>query len=318
MIASAILAACGDDAPEDAADAAVDGRPVDAASDANGADVVADATEDASPDATLGTIDRTPDPSCGGTWVVGVTGEVRDEAGAPVEDAFTQTCVRIWPDDVLACLNPPQTDATGIYEVLVPESPRCMSAAAMRVVAPEANFATTYCHMELTTTDSVLTPEPFVLYRVDPPVNLPDEGDRAAMRTVQLADGVEIDVIPEQLGIGADYSRMSARRVALDATLCFLEGTTDLTALYAFGLEGRVIGTPFPIRFPNTEGLAPGTEVDLLILGGLDTQRPDGTYIEEADIEPFGRATVSDDGRWVASDLDAGLPYFSWVGYRPR
>lgn len=79
---------------------------------------------------------------------------------------------------------------------------------------------------------------------------------------------------------------------------------------------GPVDGAGFPLRIPNATDLAPGTTVEPLVLGGLDTRLPDGTRIAEADFRAIGIATVEAGGEYIASDGDGGLPYFTWLGYR--
>ena len=69
----------------------------------------------------------------------------------------------------------------------------------------------------------------------------------------------------------------------------------------------------FPVRIP-ANGLAEGTRVELLVLGGLETRLADGTSVHEADFDVFGTATVTDG--MIVSDPGSELPYLSWLGYR--
>jgi len=295
-----------------------DGSPPDAGRDGgHGADAGAppDAGSDSGTAPDGGRSDAGPPPG-EAVPVDRVTGRVVDEAGAPVEGARTQLCVRVSPDSILACLDPPETDAAGGFAIEVPADARCMEEAAMRVLRPGEDYAPTYCEMDLAPARDGLVEvgEPFVLYGVVPPTDLPPLGDGSAQRTVTFDGGLEVDVVPDRLDFAVPYDGLGARRI--DDEPCFVAPDRPPLALWAFASEGPVEGDGFALRFPNAEGLAPGARVELLVLGGLDTRLPDGTLVPEADFAPFGTATVSPDGSFVESDDGGGLPYFSWVGYR--
>lgn len=263
----------------------------------------------------LDMLDPTPDPSCTGTWTVGARGRVVDEAGNGVAGARPQMCLRL-EDGTLLCLVPPETDADGYFHQPfsseVPgEEPRCLSSVAIRVLLPGEPFATTYQHLELRPNGAILEiDQAITLYDV-PPTALPPEGDRSAPRDVAFDDGLVLTVTPEAM-IGS-YDRLSARRQS-GATPAFAAGT-DLLGLYAFTPEASV-SPGFPIQIPNRHGLAEGAQVELLLLGGLETFLADGTMVPEADFEVFGTATVR--GEMIVSDPGSELPYLTWLGYRRR
>lgn len=267
------------------------------------------------PDAGFGPED------CFATWVETITGRIVDEAGAPVAGARPQACLRVAPGGALVCLAPPIAGTDGTYVITVSGFERCVQGAALRVLLPASAFATTYCHVDVS--DAVegrlAVAEPTVLYATTPAVTLPPLGDESAARTVVFDDGLELDVIPAELGFEVEYTELRAGRVPIDAQVpCFARGLAGLAGLYAFGDEGTVEGGTFALRIPNTTGLAPGSAVELLVLGGLETLLADGTPVPEADLGAFGSATVSADGATIASDPGSGLPHFTWLAYRPR
>lgn len=302
-----VLGACGDDAST--------------ARDAGGGDAGAP-PGDAGP--TLATVDRTRDPACpaGVAWLVGVTGGVVDEAGAPVAGARPQLCIRIHMGPLL-CLGPPTTNAAGEYEIIVPRDARCADRAVMRVRLPSTDTATTYCRVDVgSAVDAVVdVPSPYVIVATEPPSMLPPAGDPTMPRTVTFADGLEIDVVPDAFELGGTYDDLAARRVpeALLTSHCtFAEAPTGpaLRAVWGVSREGGLAGDGFAIRIPNEAMLAAGTTVELWLVGGLDTVLADGTMVEEADWVQFGTGTVTADGELIASDAATPLPYLSWFGWR--
>jgi hypothetical protein len=295
---------CGDD----------DARP-DAATDAGAAPPDAPTIGDAGPpDAGFG-----PD-DCDATWIETITGTIVDEAGAPVAGARPQACLRVSPGGALVCLLPPTAAADGTYVIEVGGFERCVGSAALRVLLPTSTLATTYCHLDVSATaDGALAlDEPTVLYATVPATTLPPLGDETVERTVVFDDGLELDVIPAELGFDVEYTDLRARRVPIDAAVpCFARDVPDLAGLYAFGDEGTVEDGTFAIRIPNASALPAGTTVELLVLGGLETVLADGTLVPEADLVPFGMATVSADGTTISSAPGSGLPHFTWLAYRP-
>ena len=262
----------------------------------------------------LDALDATPDPACTGTWAVGGRGQIVDESGVPVSGARPQMCLRS-PTDTLLCVMPPESGADGFWHQEVPEGePRCIAEIALRALRPNAGFGTTYCHVPLTMNGGVIElREPIVLYRTTPATSLPPLGDETAMRTVVLADGLELDVTPDVL-FGDDYEQLAARRVDHTDPPCFARSTA-LDGLYVLGPETSVLGETggFPVRIP-ANGLAEGSRVQLLVLGGLETRLADGSAVDEADFVPFGTGTVTDG--MIVSDPGSELTYLSWLGYR--
>lgn len=261
----------------------------------------------------LDAIDPTPEASCTGTWAVGGRGQIIDEQGNPVARARAQMCLRS-PTDTLLCVMPPESGADGFWHQEVPEGePRCVAEMALRALLPNAGFGTTYCHVPLTTNGAVVElREPIVLYATTPAISIPPVGDANAARTVVMADGLEMDVVPSVF-FGEDYQNLAARRVDHTDPPCFTDDSLD--GLYVFSPEVSVLGETggVPIRIP-ADGMAEGTRVELLVLGGLETRLADGSAVEEADFVRFGTGTVT--GGMIVADPGSELPYLSWLGYR--
>lgn len=265
------------------------------------------------------TVDRTPDPSCTGTWVVGMQGRVVDESGRGVAGAFPQICIRIAVTDRLLCLRPYPAAPDGSYSILIPETERCMDRAAMRSLLPDADFAPTYCDLALTPSDGIVDIPDVTLYATSAPTDLPPPGDLEAPRTVTFEDGLEIDVRPRgMMGGEPAYSSLAARRLSPSEAGCITRDIpSGAVAVYAISPEAGVTGGAFPVRIPNSSGLPAGSAVEIYVLGGLSTVLPDGAPLAEAEWGLVGTGTVSTDGATVESDPGAGLSYLSWMTFRP-
>lgn len=286
--------------------------------DAGATDAGEDAGECIPPDDDpYGCEDLTPDPSCPASWVVGVTGRIQTAAGVGVEGARPQLCVRLHPDDVLVCLSPPATDANGDFAIVVPAELRCMTRAAMRAIAPRMPLATTYCpvHFAPGAGPIVAIAEPYVLHPVEPAV-VPPIGDEVAQRDVAFPGGLVLTLAPVDLPMAGDYEALSGGAVEVAATGCFA-GDLAPDGAYAFDPETSV-DAGAAVSIPNSTGLAAGTEVDLYVLGGLETRLIDGTQVEEGVLGRVGPATVSADGTAIVGGPDSRLPYLSWLVWKVR
>lgn len=245
-----------------------------------------------------------------------VSGTIVDESGTALEGALAQFCVQL-ENGGASCIMPTPTDATGIFHVTVPTEVNCIVEAAMRVFVADGAHADTFVHVpiESATAGSVHWDEPFIVYAVHPPADLPEYGDADAVRRVDLGDGLSLDVTPSALSIMRNYSELAARSVPLTDAPAFLHESPEMLGLYAFN-NTSVVGTQFPVHIANSTHLAAGTHVELYVLGGIFTLLRDHTQVHEADFEQYGTATVSADGSEIVSDADSGLPFLNWLGYR--
>jgi hypothetical protein len=257
-------------------------------------------------------IDPTPTRACPAQWVVGVSGRIVDQDGAGIPTARAQLCARLSPGGSLVCLTPNGVSSTGDFAIAVPESARCMTSVTMRLVDFSRPRGATYCELELAPVAALVElTEPFVLHDTEPPAALPPVANPTESRVVVLADGVELDVIPEELTVEV-YQSMAGARVAMGPA-CMLAAAPELRALYAFSPEPTLFTGRMGLRLPNTEGLAPGTEVSLHVLGGLSTRLPDDREVWEGEWAEFGTGTVDTDGAMITSDTP--LTTLTWIGY---
>ena len=244
-------------------------------------------------------------------------------AGEGVAGVTVQHCLRLH-DGRFVCTSPPRnedgtlqlemTDDAGWYAYVFEEELRCVDELAIRVLHREQPYGPTYCHVPLAPDDSVqLLPRPAVLREVTPPTELPPLGDEMAPRDVTFEGGVVLTgVVPGRLFDG-EYEDLQGGFVTDEPRPCFIEEGASFLGLYGFAPE-IVSLEPIGLRLPNDTGLAEGTAVELLVLGGLSTVRADGTTIMEADFETFGTATVTGDA--IVSDPGVELPSLTTIGWR--
>jgi hypothetical protein len=263
-------------------------------------------------------LDVEPDPSCEATWVASVGGEIVSEDGQPVAGANAQLCVRKGTvDGTLVCLRPVETDDEGVYDIEVPESARCMGAGTIHAYDWSGSRASMYCHVDVVADEGVLSvAEATVLFAAERATSLPPWGDPSEARTVSFVGGLEVvDLVPDDMGFDFDesrYDQLGAASVDPEADgLCFLDAPVD--ALWAFSVEANV-DKSFRVRVPNANGLSPGEEVDLFVLGGIDTTLSFGTPLPEGEWRKYGAGVVSEDGSWIEGDL----PAMTWFGYAAR
>ncbi len=263
------------------------------------------------------TIDTTPAPGCGGDWAAFVAGWVIDDSNRPISAAKVQLCTRQSPSGMLLCLRPSDSVADGTYAIEVPESSRCVTEATMRVLVPNNDSATMYCHIDTANAanGALNVNNPMVLYNTQRPMALPPMGDESMPRTVTFPDGLEMTVTPGELYVaGEGYDGLAVTRVEDTSQLCFIPPGAPPAGVYGFSPEGDVEGAGIPLRVPNTTGLAAGTTVSLYVLGGLDC-RVGGELVPEGEWFRFGSGTVDASGQFVVTDAGSELPCLTWFGY---
>jgi len=260
--------------------------------------------------------DPGPRPNCNDASVSRIRGWVVDRIGRPIEGAKAQLCV-VGSDGVTNCLRPSDSTADGVFNIDIGEEYQCLNQAAFRVIKPGSGRAPMYCNANLPEPGSdtrMVLNEPFVLYAGIPAAILPPAGDEMMARTVTFANGVELDIAPFDLV--SPYAELGMRTVGTDERgLCFLEGQTMPTRLYAFSPDSTIYGEA-NIRFPNETELAPGSKVDISLLGGLGCER-NGEHVAEGAWTSIGLGTVNEDGSMIIADEGTVLTCLTWVGYTP-
>jgi hypothetical protein len=260
---------------------------------------------------------------CRATFVGAFRGWIADQSGYPVRGAKAQACVIVEPGSTLICLRPADVDDNGVYTVSVPENSACISSVAMRVLKPGAGLATNYCNevpADVVGADGVIrTTDPYVIYPTDPAAEVP-EGALDDTVTVRYEDGLEVDVTAARyFPTSGSLSQARARKIdPADRGLCFLEGQPAPDGLYAFWPEAAIDDAGYPVRIPNTDGLAAGAKVSLFVVGGLECGTEAGVHIPEGEWFEFGTGTVTADGATIASDAGSELPCFTWLGYKAQ
>lgn len=246
--------------------------------------------------------------------------------GRGLPGASANLCVT-WIDDegtpTYVCLPPALANEDGVMTVVPPSDPqdmRCIETAALRVLAPGAGRATTYCVLEPEGDPSLWIEDPFVLPRLTPAIDLPPAGDRDEPREVRFDDGLVVTLSPDGFFSlsSAGYEELAARRIPTDARgLCGDAPTFD--GLYAFYPEADVDDPGFPVSIPNVHGWAAGTEVELFVLGGIECHLVgEDEHLAEGTWAKFGEATVSGDGATIDSNPGVGLPCLTWMAYRMK
>jgi hypothetical protein len=246
-----------------------------------------------------------------------VRGWVAAPGGEPLGGAKAQICIRAASGEFL-CQRPVDTNEEGVFTVDVLPEVQCLDKVAMSVSLPGTGRATAYCLMDPNAGPGVWLDQPIILPHATPAIALPPVGNPDEAREVTFDDGLVLEVTPSLYFNSADrtYEEFGARRVPTDAVgLCGDAGSFD--GLYAFYPEGVVSGAGYPLRIPNTTSLQAGAAVELFVLGGL-TCKVDGALVPEAEWAKFGEGTVSDDGTTIDSAPGAGLPCFTWLGYRVK
>ncbi len=302
------------DVGDTAADEGTDAVP-DSAADA-GTDAGTDAGADVSDDPFAG-IDLTPDPTCGGAYIVGTTGFVFAEDGTALDETFVQICAVAYGGESLVCLSPKKTKNDGSFAIVIPTDLRCLERATTRILKPGTSRITEYCLMDLEDPEIIVDwAEPFILYDTYAPMELPEEGDPDTVRTVVLHDGMEIDLVPSEFFAGgAPYEDLTSRRLPASASACAPQSApVEFEAIYVFQPEGDAFHTSFNARIPNDYGLAAGDQVDLYVLGGLSCGLLNGDKVEEMEWANYGVGTVDESGTFIDASGENGLPCMVWLG----
>jgi len=272
------------------------------------------------PDPALDAMDRTRAASCPASarWIVAVRGRVVDENGAPIEEAYVQSCLLQGGSDRRVCLRPAISAADGVFTAILPEESRCVDELALRMLVPDSSLATGYCSIPEDVVDGVIVPSrPLVLVDTAPARTLPPAGDPTSMREIAF-DGLTLMASPDAIG-PESYDAMAAVVVpgSLATETCLGDGT-PMDLLVAFSPEeGVELVEGLPTRI-DASGFSPGESVELFVLGGLAVELANGAEVREGHWHRFATATVAGDGT-VSTGPGAGLPYLGWLGLRrPR
>ena len=120
-------------------------------------------------------------------------------------------------------------------------------------------------------------------------------------------------IVPDSCSMYDDFG--VRKLTSSDATPCFVDSANPPDAIYATSLAYDVDGEGWDVRMENTENLAPGTTVDMYVLGAIECHLANGTEIVEGEWTKSGTAQVSSDGQYIEGGK---LPCVSWFGYKAQ
>jgi hypothetical protein len=254
--------------------------------------------------------DRTPDPSCSAAWVAAMTARVVDGDGAPVRGAFVAPCLRLG-DGTGTCLAPATTDARGWALASLEPSLRCVSRVALRVMAPDPSFATTYQTLAMTPEDAVLdVVDELVVVRTSPALSR--EGEASGPVAVRFEGDVTLELPASSLENPAALDDLGLVSLPGADAPAFMHQLGEPTLAIALGPDGELL-VPGALELPAPAGAPDGTTFDLAVLGGLYTPLESGVVVDEGSLGLFGSATVREGRLRVA-----GLPRLGWIALLPR
>lgn len=241
-----------------------------------------------------------PDPGadCTAIYSPDIRGRILNEDGTALAEAGVQPCI-VRSDDVWLCLAPTRTLQDGTFLRTLENENACLSRLALRISGPNDGItrAVLYCAPGLSETSTLVEAGDMEM----PVLALPSNVDG---RTVSFASGLVVE-----LGDGdGDPATFASAEVAPTAT-CFGDDDRILTT-FAFGPElrlrsSRILHVPLP-------GVADGTHVQVLLLGGLATRLADDSVLDEGTLAPIGDGIVMNG----ALDTDVPLLYSSWIAVR--
>jgi len=265
-------------------------------------------------------------------WIWKITGTIQDGSDQALAGAIVQICVTPAVGEMI-CQRPERSDDSGTFEIIVNIDYMCVKSVVMRSLGVDNKSTTYYLDLELPElvngdNDPVFTISPSIVLHDTAAATVPTIADpfsNTETYTISFADGLEMDIQPSTFyGQTSTIDDLRSVRVAADSGgLEFADSATDFEAFYGFWPEADVNNTNggpsvYPVRIPNSTGLANGTAVDFYVLGGLSTTL-NGTIeskLHEAEWAKAGTGTVS--GDTISSDSGSGLPCLTWFAYKAQ
>ncbi|MFK8003960.1 MAG: hypothetical protein AB8H86_30630 [Polyangiales bacterium] len=269
-----LLAAGCDDSAPES-DAAVDASAMDAATDASLGD----------------------DADCSGEYVRALIGDVVDVEGEGVAGANVQACLNTI-DGRWLCLSPVQSEESGAFRIELAPDNRCLERAAVRMSADDvvSDYCSPPLDSEVVETGIMLALSTTTAWSVDG-------------STLSHDSGLIFDAA------SPEAAAQHAERIAAGG----LEGTSHCQAVQ-LGLSSSLGLTPegfvrdLTLRRVPAPGLPDATPVDIVVVGGLYGELPDGSVVAEGDAHVIATGQV--EGGTV--DVDVSIPFLTWIGVRPR
>lgn len=265
--------------------------------DASVVDAAVDAAADAAADGSQS--DATGD--CSGEYVRALTGRVVGAGGESVAGANVQACLNTM-DGRWLCLSPVQSDEAGAFRVELAAEHRCLERAAVRMSAD--GVVSDYCSPPL---------------RGAIETGVLDTGDMLALAATDVWT-VDGSLLSHESGLvfaaaSPEAAEEHAERIAAGG----FEETSHCQAVQ-LGLSSSLGLTPegfvrdLSLRRVPAPGLADETRVDIVVVGGLYGELPDGSVVPEGDAHIIATGRVESGG----VDVDVTMPFLTWIGVRPR
>ncbi len=254
---------------------------------------------------------RTAPPCRPDQYYVGrITGTLLDYTGRPVPEAQVALCGT-------ACI-PGETDRSGRFDVRA-----------------DACFGTSseYAHgMALSYSGFDLRPDVYFDFNPDDVRHMGEvhfnrpfylssfgPGGRVAApprvtQAVQLANdrGFALTVVPSTIEYPLSSTDEVVRVVQIPLSKLPPYTGPSPVVMYAISPADATLRVPAPVEFPNTLGLAPGVEVEIVAVGNHASAGMPPVGV----LGPIDVGRVSPDGRRVVAR--SGLRFFGTVGYRTR
>jgi hypothetical protein len=250
-----------------------------------------------------------------------IMGKVVDENGEPIPSLFVQPCT--YTAQLELC-HKATTDEDGNWTVNFSPAKKDLIGIHVRFVTNDYTPTACYWNMEdlnFVENEIVFT-EPFIVF--DQGESYADIDFGISETTVVEGSGLKFAVEADEWfpGIFEPVSICIERFPLEEYVPCFLDEGDLPDAVFSMTPDWLSFSTPGGIEatFENTEGLAPGSQVNFFVLGTLDTQiiplEGDPIHLHTGDWHNLGTGTVSDDGSVITTDPGSGLPGIGWVGYK--
>ena len=138
--------------------------------------------------------------------------------------------------------------------------------------------------------------------------------------TMEVPDGVRVDLDFEDVSLGPEGKRFRAKRIPAEHFDTLVPPTTNAVAAYAFtpfDAAFKIEAMPLEsgtvrITLPNDGALPANSAVEILQHGSFIV----GT-LPPGDWEVVATATVSSDGTQIVMDAGEGIAFLTWLAVRP-
>jgi len=244
--------------------------------------------------------------SCEGTWIGRVRGTVLELDGSPTE------APRVYTICGNACLYREVGD-DGTFDDAIdfcfpPGDPLHTPVFIFHGLGRYTDLYLDFVPDGSNREDDTLFEQPFIVAPIESMSSLTI--DTTVAQTLADGAGFELTFEPGAIEPPPGRERIAVRRMDR-ASWSAWPTLGEMTAMYALLPDDTIFHTPASVRFPNDEGLAPDTPVEILGLGNVETGAP---YAGNWGRVALGH--VLSDGSAIVLDDGEGLEALTWLGYR--